>query len=203
MTDVLTERFAALADLNDDSDWLEVRRRARRRRTGVAVPAAIAAALALLAAAAVAAGNGWLFTSHDRQVTAETHVAFRGQTWRVTLTTRSGSWLSRVCVRVSRPGGSTISTGCGASSPTALRPPFGARHVDVAGGQIWAGATAPFIRRIVITDAAGRPHSTRTIGAPRGTKTPFHYWVVALDSSTGRSIVAYDSKGRAIRKALG
>ena len=52
--DPLRDRFAALADLRDDSDWLDVRRRARsatRRRA--LVGAAVAAAVLLLAAPAL------------------------------------------------------------------------------------------------------------------------------------------------------
>lgn len=52
--DPLRDRFTALADHGDDSDWLDVRRRARRaaRRRALAVAAAAAAALLLLAAPA-------------------------------------------------------------------------------------------------------------------------------------------------------
>ena len=42
MTDILFERFAVLADLTDESDWLDVRRRARRRHLHIVVAAAAA-----------------------------------------------------------------------------------------------------------------------------------------------------------------
>jgi hypothetical protein len=198
MTDVLLERFAALADTHDDGDWLDVRRRARRWRR-LAVPAAVVAAAAV-AAAAVAATGGWLFTSHDRQVTAVTHVALHGQTWRVAITT--GGRL-RVCVRLSHPGSLTVSAGCGGSATRPLPPPFGARSFDVAGGQIWVGTTIGSTRRIAITDASGHVHTGVTTRAPRGAKTPFRYWAIALDSSTARSIAAFDPRGRVIRKTVG
>ena len=201
MTDQLAERLSALADLNDDSDWLEVRRRAKRSRARTAVLAVLAAVVALFAAAAVAAGNGWLFSSHDRQVTAVTHVAYQGQTWRVSLSTRSR--LTGVCIRLVPSGGRTLAVGCTATSRRPLAPPFGARHVDVAGGQIWAGTTVGFARRIAITDANGQVHTTPTIPATRGTRTPFRYWVLPLDHSTARSITAYDARGRAITRTLG
>lgn len=54
MTSPLAERLRALAPQDDDSDWLDVRRRARRRRRG---PVAIAAA-AVVAALAVAPALG-------------------------------------------------------------------------------------------------------------------------------------------------
>lgn len=198
MTDVLSERFAPLADPTDDSDWLDVRRRARGRRRVVGPAAAVAAAA--LAAAAFATGNGWLFRSHDRSVTAVSHVSLHGQTWRVTLTSRPLGGLSRLCVRLSGPGG-TRTGGCGKAPSRLLGPPFRARHFDVDGGQIWVGATVGFTRRIAITGADGHVHSTVAIRAPRGTKTPFRYWALAIDSSA-RSITAYGAHGRAITKRL-
>jgi hypothetical protein len=200
MTDVLFRRFDALADPADGADWADVRRRARpRRRYAVLL---LATAAAAVAAAALAAGNGWLFTSADRQVTAVTHVSFQGQTWRVSLTSRSRHWLSRLCVRLEHPGARTISHGCGSSSLRVLGPPFGARRVDLAGGQIWVGTTLGAITRISIVDAAGHAHTTQPAAAPRGTKTPFRYWVIALDGTTARTIVATTAAGRSIRKAL-
>ena len=56
MTDadtLLRERFAALANPHDDSDWLDVRRRSRRRRRVYLLP--VAAAVAALAAASALA----------------------------------------------------------------------------------------------------------------------------------------------------
>jgi hypothetical protein len=186
MNDVLAARFAALADTRDDSDWLDVRRRARRthRRVAVAVAAGVAA---VIATAAVAAGGGWIFSAHGPRLTAVTRVSLHGTTWRVELT--------RLCLRVS--GGATAQD-CG----RALPPPFGARHVDVDGGQIWAGETVGFARRISIADAAGTVHTASAVKAPRGTKTPFRYWVIALDGTKATSITAYDAHGRTLRKTL-
>jgi hypothetical protein len=73
--------------------------------------------------------------------------------------------------------------------------------LDVPGGQIWVGATLGFARRVAITDTKGRVHATTAIAAPHGTKTPFRYWVIALDGSA-RAITAYDDRGHSIRKAL-
>ena len=200
MSDVLHARFAALTDRTDDSDWLDVRRRARCRSRRVSVPLASAAA-AIITAAALGAGGTWLFSSHDREVTAVTHVDVRGQTWRVALTTRAGTALSRLCVQLSRPDGSTVDRGCGPAFSRLLGPTFGARHFAVEGGEIWAGATAAFARRVVITDADGHMHSARTIAAPRGTKTRFRYWAVGL-GSRARAIAMYGADGRVLRKKL-
>jgi hypothetical protein len=200
VTDLLEARFAPVADGTDDSDWLDVRRRARRRRRGLVVPGAVIFA-AIVATAALGAGGTWLFSAHDRQVTAVTHVSLHGETWRVALTTRPGNWLSRLCVQVSRPGRPAIDGGCGPAFSRLLGPASGARHVEVDGGQIWVGATVVFARRVAITDARGRVHTARAIAAPRGTKTPFRYWAVALDSPA-RSIAVYGADGRVLRRKL-
>jgi hypothetical protein len=194
MTDVLEVRFAALADRTDDSDWLDVRRRARGRRRALAVPLAATAA-AIAAAAGLAAGGTWLFSTHDRQVTAVTHVTLNGHTWRVEVSTRAGSWLSRSCLHLSRPGAPAVDGGCGPAFSRLLGPSVSARHVAVDGGQIWAGATVPFARRISITDTNGAVHTTRAIAAPRGTRTPFRFWAVAL-ATPARTITVYGAHGR-------
>jgi hypothetical protein len=201
MTDDLAQRLQALVDRTDDSDWLDVRRRARSGpRRSLPLVAAVAAATAV-AAASLAAGTGWLFRSQDHAVTAQTHVTLHGRTWTVTLTSRAGNWLSRFCARLEQPGRPTISGGCGHVSSRLVGPPFGARRFDVDGGQIWVGATLAFVRRIGITDARGHHYETRPIRPPKGTKTPFRYWALAVDAPA-RSITAYGANGRAIRKRL-
>lgn len=198
MTDDLGQRVRALADPIDDSAWLDVRRRARRtRRRPILLAAAAAAAVA--AAASLAAGGGWLFSSQERQVTARTEVTLHGRTWTVSLTSRGG--VSRFCVRLSQAGRPTISGGCGRGVSRLVGPPFGARRIQVDGGQVWVGETLAFVRRIAITDEQGHVHSTRTIAAPKGTKTPFRYWALALDGPA-RSIAAQVPDGRTIRKRV-
>jgi hypothetical protein len=191
MTDVLAERFAALADHNDDSDWLDVRRRARRR-TRLAVPLAAAGA-AVVAAGAFAASSGWLFSSHDGHVTARTEVALGGRAWHVSYTTSHAHFCAKVT------SGSTTRATCGEIGPGS---PFGALKLTVPGGQIWTGATVGFARRITITDATGEAHGAAAVKAPRGTKTPFRYWVIAT-ASAARSITAYDATGRKITVSIG
>jgi hypothetical protein len=195
MTDALLERFAALAE-NGDGDWSDVRRRARGAGLRVAVPAAVAAA-AIAAAAALAATGGWVFSTHDRQVTARTDIVLAGRTWRVSY---SASTRARAvfCLRASSPGTATRSscTEMGPGSPR-LAPPLGAMKLTVPGGQIWVGATVGFTRRVAITDAAGRVHKAQAVRPPKGTKTPFRYWVIAL-ASAARSITSYGPNGRMI-----
>ena len=195
MTDVLRERFAALADPTDDSDWLDVRRRARHAHTRLAVTVGSAAAV-LVATAALAAGGGWLFSTHDRQVTAATSVSLNGKSWRVSIT--SGTF-GRVCFRIGEPAGKT--TCLGRLGELGRARPFGAAGSRVAGGQIWVGATIGFARRVVITDSAGRTYTANAIAAPRGTRTPFRYWALAV-AGTANSITAYDAHGHMIRRSL-
>jgi hypothetical protein len=195
VTDVLLARFAALADPTDDSDWLDVRRRARHMHTRVAVAVASAAAV-LVAAAALAAGGGWLFSTHDRQVTAATSVSLNGKSWLVSIT--SGTF-GRVCFRIGEPTGKT--TCVGRLGELRRARPFGATGSSVPGGQIWVGATIGFARRVVITDSAGRAYTAKAIAAPKGTKTPFRYWALAV-AGTAKSITAYDADGHSIRRSL-
>jgi hypothetical protein len=196
MTDLVAERFAALAETTDDSDWLDVRRRARRRRARFVVPVALVAAAAI-AAGAVAASGGWLFTGHDKAVLATTHVTVGGQSWQVTLTSNHGARVSYVCIGAmsgSKPAGG------GTCDMVATHAPFTAARVDVpGGGQIWAGTTLGRMTRITVVDAAGRSHSAVPVEAPKGTKTPFRYWAVAVPRTIGMTLVAQFANGRSIR----
>lgn len=200
----LAERLGALADDNDDSDWLDVRRRARRRAR-LALPVAVVAA-ALAATAAVAAATGhWIFNSHDDRLTAQTQVVVGGRTWHAALTTDIAPQLS-VCIQISTAGEVTRSTCRAGFRGTKQQPiafPYGALRLKVPGGQIWMGMTLLFVRRVAITDANGHVLSTRTIRAPRGTKTPFRYWAIGVSATPVRSITAYDDQGLKLPAHLG
>ncbi len=200
MTDLLAERFAALSDLHDDSDWLDVRRRARRSGRLVLPVAAVAAAVA--AAGAFAASSGWVFSAHDRQVTARTEVTVAGRTWQVSYSA-STAQRSRFCLRAAASGEATRSQ-CGEMGPGSPRlgPPLGGMRLAVPGGQIWAGATVGFTRRVAITDAAGHTYTARAVRPPKGTKTPFRYWVIALGSSPAHTVTSYGSNGRKLTTTL-
>lgn len=196
MTDVLFARFAALADPSDSSDWLDVCRRAHRARGRVAV-AAVAAAAVVAVAAGLAASGGWVFSTRDHHVTASTSVALNGKTWNVSITTGT---FGRICFRVT--GSTPPKTTCaGRLKQLVQARQFGAVHLEVPGGQIWVGATIGFARRIVITNTAGDTYTASAMAAPKGTKTPFRYWAIAV-SGTAKSITAYDAHGRSIRKPL-
>ena len=201
MTDALAERLAAYGSTKDDSDWLDVRRRARRRRTRVSIPVAAAVAAAITAIA-LAAGGGWLFRTHDHQVTARTDVRLGSRTWHVSYTADAG-YRGEFCATASTAG-TTARRACkemGPGSPH-LGPPLGAMKLIVPGCQIWVGATVGFARRIAITDAAGVSHAAQAVHAPKGAKTPFRYWAIAIPASTARSITAYGADGRSITSRL-
>ena len=84
MTDILAERFAALADVRDDGDWRDVRRRARpRRRLMLAATLILAGACV---AAAIAAVGGWhLFDRGAGVVEATETVDLPDGRWTVTV----------------------------------------------------------------------------------------------------------------------
>jgi hypothetical protein len=196
MTDVLAKRFEALAG-SAEGDWHDVRRRARRARARLAVPAAAVAA-AIAAAAALAATGGWVFSTSDRHVTATTHVVLRGQTWNVSVTTAG----RRVCFEVSAPDHPSPRASCVGLGANRRAEPFGALALAVPGGQIWVGVTVGFARRIAITDAAGHAYSAPAVAAPKGTKTPFRYWAVAVAGTRARSITAYGANGRKLTRPV-
>ena len=201
MNDVVSERFTALADLSDGVDWHDVRRRARRGRARVVVPVAAGVAAAV-AAGTFAASSGWIFSSSDRQVTARANVVVAGRTWQVSYSASTRAH-AVFCLRASSPRTAARSR-CAEMGPGSPRlgPPLGGLRLAVPGGQIWAGATVGFTRRVAITDAAGHVHTARAVRPPKGVKTPFRYWVIALGASPARSITSYGSNGRTITTKL-
>ena len=209
MTDILAERFAAIADTTGTGDWLDVRRRARRPHVRIVLGGAAAAA-AVAAAAALAAGGGWLFTSHGPLTTGSTQVQFHGTTY-----TLHALILARgrtFCLELSRGTKlrlPAIANGCGVSTltvkglPQRLLPraaptglPFGAKNWDSGGGQVWFGDARPDVASIEIVDTSG--HTFRAQTAAPAPKTAFRLWVIALPSSTGRTIAGYDAHGKLV-----
>jgi hypothetical protein len=210
MTDILAERFAAIADTTSTGDWLDVRRRARRPRRHVAL-AITAAAAAVAAAAALAAGGGWLFTKHGVLTTGATQVQFHGKNYTLhALLLGQGRMFCLELSEGSRMRLPAIASGCGVSTLTIkglpqrlLRPsaptglPFGAKNWDQGGGQVWFGDARPDVASIEIVDANGRTVRAQT-AAPPTAKTAFRLWVIALPSSTGRTIAGYDAHGKLV-----
>lgn len=201
MTDALAERFAALADHADDSDWLDVRRRARRR-VRVALPAAVVSA-ALCAAAAIAASGGWLFSGNGSALVGVTHVTINGTDWRVTLNDRKTGDTSFIVV--SATSGGARSRG-GIADVTALGSDgarFAAASTFVPGGSIWAGTTQASIVRVSITDYAGHAYAANTVAPPQRTKTPYRFWAIAVTGAPAATLKTYTADGKSTLWRLG
>lgn len=219
MTDLLAERLAPFVDPTDDSDWLDVRRRAGRRARRYVPPLAATAAL-IVGAVALAAGGGWLFTrGYGGNVEGTTQVQFHGKTYAaqtlmspggryfciLLLPHRAGSWATDLKDFVERGCGASVLTVEGLPQPllppsAPVGPAFGALNFDSGRGQIWFGDARPTIDTITITDNHGRVFSTRT-AAPATMKTAFRIWIVALPSSTGETIAGYDEHGKLVKRA--
>jgi hypothetical protein len=220
MTDVLDERFAALADPTDDGDWLDVRRRARRPH-GRLLLAAAAAVAGIAAVAALAATDGWIFSRSGSQVTGVTHVSFHGHTWTVSVSTNGRSRFCThadstcggpFCAKLTGPR--TEST-CGiylvplpgklGTTPLVLvvrRPlPFGALRLRDGAGELWFGEARADVRRIVISDGRGHAFTARTVAAPASLRTTTRFWVLPLPASYARTIAAYSASGGLVKRA--
>jgi hypothetical protein len=209
MNDVLADRLSALVDTRDDSNWRDVRRRARRSRPRyVAAPVAAAAAAAVVAAAALGAGSGWLFTKQDDGANGSTQIRFHDETWSLmSFMTNDGRWVSLDLVRagkaVARASGGSALTVKGVpqgllQKGAAVGPAFGARFLEDRGGQIWFGDARPEVASIQITDRRGRVYRTTT-AAPQGSiRVAFRLWVVGLPASTAVTIAGFDARGRLV-----
>jgi hypothetical protein len=206
MTDLLAERFALLADTTDDSDWLDVRRRARRARR-FALPVAALVAAALVGATALAAGGGWLFKGRGGEVTATRTLFFRGTTYRLTVNKLAGDL---VCTHLDDSQGRRLATGCGVpvlgEKPAYHRPhvppiplSFATSNFGVAvpGGEIWFGAARSNVARVTLRNAAGRMLATGTTAAPPSLKTKLRFWSIATRVH-GLDLTAYNFAGNPV-----
>jgi len=217
MTDLLAERFAAFADVTDDSNWLDVRRRARRGRRRF-VPLIAAAAAVIVVAAALAAGGGWLFTKGGGEVQGTTHVQFHGKTYTAQALMDKGGrsfcilLVPHQAISLADDLNNSVARGCGGSvltvkglpqsllpSSAPTGPAFGALNFDQGRGQIWFGDTRPTIDTIAITDTHGHVFRTQT-AAPASMQTAFRIWIVALPTSTAQTIAGYDKHGTLVQR---
>jgi hypothetical protein len=198
MSDLLADRFLAIADLADDGDWREVRglagRRARRR--GAVLLAAAAAAV--VTAVAVAATSGWVFRrAPNAEPSFARTFAFHGARWSLTGYLTGNGELS--CFRLgpagtAKPPGTTcLEAPLGWRSPTGTTVGF-----DHRGGQIWFGDARASVARVVITDSRGRTFSAPAVTTPTlpYPTARFRLWLIALPSSTAATIAAYDRRGK-------
>ncbi len=200
MTDLLAERFAALADTTDDRDWLDVRRRARRGRRLVLPAAALVTAAA--AAAALAAG-GWLFTAHSNGVTATRTIAFHGSRYTLTVDTFSDGML---CLKLEGLRARKPISLCDVPVPLDSEArrrfttwlPLDTLKIGVPGGQIAFGAARHDITKITVTNSAGRTFATTTVATRPPARSSIRFWAIAAPGRIG-SITAFNASGRVVK----
>jgi hypothetical protein len=202
MTDILADRFFAIADVADDGDWRDVLRRAgrarRRRRTAVLV----VAVAGIVTALAVAANGGWIF-GHEAysEPSFSRSFSFHGARWSV------GGYLTsegRVsCFSIGRK--ETREPARAKCRVYLLAPPGMVRaraittiHDDQRGGQIWFGDARSAVTRVTITDDRGRTFTAAAVTSPTlpHPTARFRLWLIVLPSSTAITIAAYDSHGK-------
>ena len=201
MSDVLAERFAAIADRADDGSWRDVRRRARvgvgRRRVAVLV---VALAGAVAAAAALAVNGGWVF---KRAPSAEPSFArtfpFQGASWSVVGYLDGDGRVS--CFSVGRT--EALLARRERCSIHLTRPRRSSRPITKTGwssrgGEIWFGDARPSVARVAVTDTRGRTFTAPAVTAPTlpDPIVRFRLWLIALPSSKAVSIAAYDRHGK-------
>jgi hypothetical protein len=208
MIDPLAERFLPLEDLYDDSDWLDVRRRARRARPIVLV--VIVAVAAILAAAAWSASGTWLFGSSNGQPTAERTVTLHGHAYTLRMSPIDGTGRFFALLLYGQGphaeeltavyGGAFFPPpkGPALASPTKGGDATVAVNYRTRDGDIWYGDARPDVRRVVVLDTRGRAHPTDTVEPPKQLVTRFRFWAVALDAAYGKTIVAYDGDGNVV-----
>lgn len=218
MTDLLAERFAALAE-PAEKDWADVVRRARphRRRLTIAV---VAVAAALVTAAAVAAAGGWLFTKHGDSISGQTSVQFHGAKYTIWANVISGGrYLSLVLYKdkqslapgqlgVAFASGNYVLAAPGVPAEPALPnppppsgPPIAGTAYTRGGGEIVFGDARPDVGRVELRDRKGHTFSTATAAAPLRFQDAFRVWVIALPSSAAVTISAYDKHGKLMIRA--
>jgi len=213
MTDLLAERFAALAEPGQE-DWADVLQRARPQRRRLTI-AAVTVAAALVTAAAVAAAGGWLFTKHGDTVSGQTSVQFHGAKYTVYAEVTSGGrflsldllkgkhYLAPGELPVASAGGNYVLAAPGVPAEPALPDPPAPSGQPIAGnayvrggGEIVFGDARPDVGRVELRDRKGGVFSVETTAAPLQFRDAFRVWAVALPSSTAATISAYDHHGK-------
>jgi hypothetical protein len=204
MTDPLAERFLSLVDGEDDSEWLDVRRRARRSSAIVFI--VVVAAASVLAAAALSARDTWVFGFHWGQPTANRTVTLHGRTYsiRLSLLDKNGQYFGLVLAGQGADAKELTAVYNGA----VMRVPSEQRHADAVaatnyrhdGGEIWYGDARKDVRRVVVVDTRGHAVATDTVAAPSKLRTEVRFWAVALESSYARALVVYDGDGNVVQR---
>lgn len=209
MIDPLAERFFPLEDLDDTSDWLDVRRRARRTRPIVLI--VVVAVAGILTAAALSSPSTWWFGSSMGQPTAQRTVLLHGRpyTLRMSVIDGSGRFFALLLYGGDEHGQELTAVYGGPflppkgpviATPGAHGPATVAINYRTRAGELWYGDARPDVRRVAIVDLRGQLHLADTVQPPKQLVTKYRFWAIALDSSFGRSIVAYDADGSVVER---
>jgi hypothetical protein len=206
MTDILADRFVAIADREDDGSWRDVRRRAETRGRRRWVAPAVAVAAVVLAAVAVAANGGWVFKrAPGSEPSFARTFAFQGASWSLVGYADGDGRIA--CFSVGRTEAllarrQRCSTALmrlpGLSSPLAGRVPITKTGWSSRGGEIWFGDALPSVARVAVTDTRGKTFVAPAVPVPTlpHPTVRFRLWLVALPSSQAVSIAAYDRHGK-------
>jgi hypothetical protein len=202
MSDLLADRFLAIADLADDGDWREVRRRARPAVRRWQVTLLVATAAAVVAAVALAANDGWVFS---RAAYAEPSFSrsftFQGASWSVAGYLTSDGEVSCFRLGPKRTGGAAPMT-CRVHLETppglASAPEGTTIGYDHRAGQVWFGDAPSRVARVEITDSRGKKHWSAAVVTPTLPEPTnrFRLWLILLPSSTAISVAGYDRHGK-------
>jgi hypothetical protein len=180
MTDVLAERFAAVADDLDDGDWREIARRGNRRRLTAGAIAFVALAAV---AAALAANDRWhFFDQGNGDVKAVTTIDYAGGRWTVELEV-APSGLGGATEILRSPAGKVVASAMGGP----LLTPRGRTHVLVESstyadrhGTIAFGLAAKEISAIRVVRRGGKTTSVATVAARPQLLGAARVWAVAV-----------------------
>lgn len=195
MIDPLAERFFPLEDLEDDSDWLDVRRRARRTKPIVLI--VIVAVAVVVAAAALAAANTWVTAPQYGQPTGERTVTFHGHryTIKLSLLDRGGRFFAMLLYDHGDRRDELVASYGGGFLPVAHPPTVSPASYRSGGGEIWYGDARAKVARVVVVDVHGRRFSADTSAVQARFGARFRFWSLPLQSSYARAILGYDAGG--------
>jgi hypothetical protein len=186
MTDALAERFAALEDTSDTSDWPDVAQRVGWRRRNLVPPLALLAAAIIAGSAIGARATGvWVFGNPKlpREFAGITTIDVGGVYYRVNAFNLLNG---RTCVTLIRRKSDLAAERC-IAWPVAGRP-FDVRIFRVGDTRIWWGLGATGISRVTIAGPGNRFD-----GWVDGSSAT---WIVALPASfRPRTISGYDGNG--------
>jgi hypothetical protein len=202
MSDILADRFFAVADLADDGDWRDVRRRTRRGPRRWPATVLVVAAAAVVATVAVAANGGWIFTrSASAEPSFSRTFSFQGSAWRLAGYLSGNGRIA--CFRLG-PAKSASSgprrCRVGLEWPGFVAPTVTPVGYDHGKGQIWFGDAQARVARVEITDTLNRIEKAVTLRTPTLPHPTARYglWFATLPSSTARRITAYDRHGKLV-----